>query len=84
MLHITIQKNITCVAFLGWTNTLSSSFIPIILMDLTLLFLYVHQIEYSINSGFILNILENYRLQLNTFLLHHLITGFIIQQTINT
>jgi hypothetical protein len=73
MLHHNSEKyNLSVAAFrLGWTQHIKFIFfIPIILMefDPVLFFFICHQIEYSINSGFILNILGP--AIPDTFLLH--------------
>jgi hypothetical protein len=80
-----IQKNITCLWLLDWDghNIKIIFFIPVALMGFDpVLFLYVIKLRFSINFGFIPNILENYRPQLNILSLH-LITEFIIQAMIN-
>jgi hypothetical protein len=78
--HHNSEKYNLSVAFrLGWTQRLSS----VALMGFDpVLFFICHQIEVLINFGFIPNILENYRPQLNTFC-HSISSQFIIQAMIN-
>jgi hypothetical protein len=83
--HHNSEKYNLSVAFrLGWTQHIKIIFfIPVALMGFDpVLFLYVIKLRFSINFGFIPNILENYRPQLNIFVTH-LIIEFIIQAMIN-